>query len=93
VPSLPVRVHVPAIQLADLLDDWCRPIARDGAATIEVGIRLQKALGALAGHAEDARPLIRRAAQDAIERATVALTSGPDRAAIERAYASCFGEG
>lgn len=93
VSSLPARVHVPAIHLADLLDDWCRPIARDGAATIEVGIRLQKALGALAGHAEDARPLIRREAQDAVERAKAALTSGADRAAIERAYASCFGEG
>ncbi|MRA52703.1 DUF2254 domain-containing protein, partial [Escherichia coli] len=91
--SLPARVHVPAIHLTELLDDWCRPIARDGAATIEVGIRLQKALGALAGHAEDARPPIRREAQDAVERAKAALTSGADRAAIERAYASCFGEG
>ncbi len=38
------RVHVPAIAVADLFDDLFTPIARDGAAIVEVGIRLQKAL-------------------------------------------------
>lgn len=42
------RVHVPAIEVSELFDDIFRPIARDGAGVIEVGIRLQKALLALA---------------------------------------------
>lgn len=92
VAALPHRVHVPPVHLADLLDDWCRPIGRDGAALVEVGIRLQKALGSLAIHAEGARTLIRRAAQDAAERAKTALTSEADQAAIERTYASYFSQ-
>jgi len=89
--SLPARVHVPPVYLADLLDDWCRPIARDGAATVEVGIRLQKALGSLARHAENVRPLIKREAHDAAERAKTALTSEADRAALLRSYHDAFG--
>ena len=42
------RVHVPGIALIDLFDDLFTPIARDGAAMVEVGIRLQKGLRALA---------------------------------------------
>ncbi|MDQ3618065.1 MAG: DUF2254 domain-containing protein [Pseudomonadota bacterium] len=41
-------VHVPGVALIDLFDDLFNPIARDGASMIEVGIRLQKALRALA---------------------------------------------
>ncbi|QIB53078.1 DUF2254 domain-containing protein [Pseudomonas sp. OIL-1] len=42
------RVHVPPMQLDDLFDDIFTPIARDGAALIEVQVRLQKSLRALA---------------------------------------------
>lgn len=42
------RVHVPGILLPDLFDDIFRPIARDAAGLVEVGIRLQKALHSLA---------------------------------------------
>ena len=42
------RVHVPPMQLDDLFDDIFTPIARDGAALIEVQVRLQKSLQALA---------------------------------------------
>lgn len=93
VAALPARVHVPAVSLSDLLDDWCRPIARDGAATVEVGIRLQKALGALAQHAARARACIDHAAHDAVGRATTALTSDADRTVIERTYRHHFGAG
>ena len=41
------RVHVPTLDTADMLDDAFTAIARDGAAIIEVSIRLQKALAAL----------------------------------------------
>lgn len=42
------RVYMPAILLNDLFDDAFNALARDGAGTIEVMMRLQKALCALA---------------------------------------------
>ncbi len=42
------RVAVPELSLQDMFDDAFNAVARDGAASIEVMIRLQKALGALA---------------------------------------------
>ncbi|HUS96804.1 MAG TPA: DUF2254 domain-containing protein, partial [Hyphomicrobiaceae bacterium] len=42
------RLHVPSLSLNDMFDDAFTAIARDGAATVEVGIRLQKAFRSLA---------------------------------------------
>src|SRR5690606_36203597 len=42
------RISVPAISVSDMFDDAFNAIARDGAGTIEVAIRLQKAFSALA---------------------------------------------
>ena len=47
------RIHVPPLAAADLLDDVFAPIARDGAGIIEVQMRLQKALLALAEMGDD----------------------------------------
>lgn len=41
------RLHVPALELDDLMMDAFAPVARDGASLIEVQIRLQKTLLAL----------------------------------------------
>lgn len=41
------RVVVPSIKVSDLVEDGFRPIARDGAALVEVQMRLQKGLTAL----------------------------------------------
>ena len=41
-------VHVPELSICDMFDDAFTAIARDGAATIEVQLRLQKALESLA---------------------------------------------
>ncbi len=50
-PTTPVikfdRVAVPELNLADLFDDAFTGIARDGAGTVEVVVRLQKALAAI----------------------------------------------
>ncbi|RYD26712.1 MAG: DUF2254 domain-containing protein [Lysobacteraceae bacterium] len=89
---LPARVHLPPIRFSELLDDWCRPIARDGAAIVEVGIRLQKALAALARHAEPFRSLIKQEAHDATERAKAAMTSERDRILIQQTYRSHFAD-
>jgi uncharacterized membrane protein len=42
------RVEVPEISLWDMFDDAFTPIARDGAGTVEVAVRLQKAFESLA---------------------------------------------
>ncbi len=47
------RVHVPELSVADMFDDAFTSIARDGAGTIEVMVRLQKGFAALA-HMNDA---------------------------------------
>ncbi|MEH3124886.1 DUF2254 domain-containing protein [Agrobacterium cavarae] len=43
------RLHVAPIRLEDVFDDLFIPLARDGAAILEVGIRLQKAFITLSG--------------------------------------------
>ncbi len=78
------RVHVPRLGIADLIDDIFRPIARDGAAVIEVQLRLQATLSALAAHApatfgDDAA----RAAAEARARAEAAMA--PSDLAVLRA--------
>ncbi|MEW9585137.1 DUF2254 domain-containing protein [Paraburkholderia sp. DGU8] len=54
------RVFVRGLKLDDMFDDFFGPIARDGAALVEVGMRLQKALATLA---MEGRPDFTRAAK------------------------------
>ncbi|NNF38509.1 MAG: DUF2254 domain-containing protein, partial [Gemmatimonadetes bacterium] len=73
------RVAVPRLDTEDLFDDAFTGIARDGAATIEVGIRLQKVLTSLALLGDPAtREAARRHAGLALARAERALTFPPD---------------
>lgn len=44
--AVPPGLAIPPFAFPDLIEDLYRPIARDGAGTIEVGIRLQKSLAA-----------------------------------------------
>ncbi|WP_072345810.1 DUF2254 domain-containing protein [Devosia enhydra] len=77
------RVHGPALSIDDLFDDGFGIIARDGAGALEVQIRLQKALQALA-EAGDGRlsSAARRHAELALARAEAALSFAPDREAL-----------
>lgn len=73
------RIHVAPLSVDDLFDDIFTPIARDGAGLIEVQLRLQKALRALA--AMDGAVFGRAAhahSAFALERAEKALTSQRD---------------
>jgi uncharacterized membrane protein len=86
------RVHVPAIDVADLFDDLFTPIARDGAGIIEVGVRLQKALKILsqlgpANFAEDAA----RHSVLALKRAETALPLEQDIAVLRSLAAEIEG--
>lgn len=82
------RVEVPELSMRDMFDDAFTAIARDGAGTLEVAIRLQKALRALAGLGG---PAMRAAAEDharlALERATHTLALPADLALVRDAAA------
>lgn len=80
------RLTMPPLTVADLLVDAFRPIARDGAAQIEVVLRLLAGLRTLSGI-----PLLaseaRATARDVEARAMTALPATSDRQALERAVA------
>jgi uncharacterized membrane protein len=74
------RVFVPGLDLADLFDDAFTGVARDGASTVELGIRLQKALAAIAtAGGEAALAEARRHSALALEWAGKATAIGADR--------------
>jgi uncharacterized membrane protein len=80
------RVFVPGLNLADLFDDAFTGVARDGAGTVELGIRLQKALGSIAtGGGADALAEARRHSTLALERAQKAITVAADLKRLEAA--------
>lgn len=69
------RVHVPLLSVRDLFDDTFASIARDGAGLVEVQIRLQKALRALAAMGDDEMALAAtEISRLAFERAKTTLT-------------------
>lgn len=73
------RVAVPELNIADMFDDAFTSIARDGAAILEVQIRLQKALQTLARGGNGAMQMEAiRHAQLALHRAEEAMHFPPD---------------
>jgi uncharacterized membrane protein len=88
-PTCP-RVFVPRPALSEMVEDAFRPIARDGAGMIEVGIRLQKTLAALAGADRAAAPIFAEAATHARARADAALSHPPDRELLARLCAGLW---
>jgi uncharacterized membrane protein len=81
------RVHVPELSADDLCDDVFRPIARDGAAMVEVGLTLQRELGALrqAAGGRFAKPAVRHACE-ALQRAEAVLAHEVDIALLRSAH-------
>jgi len=87
-PRFP-RVHVPTVELTDVVEDAFRPLARDGASTVEVGLRVQKVLGHLMRVApeESQRLVLREASARCARRAVRGLDDEGDVALIEAAAA------
>ena len=84
VADEPAHVWVPAIQVGDMLDDVFSPIARDGAALLEIQIRLQKAFLTLVEADRSAFGVTARQHSDiALKRAQGALTLDRERLTIE----------
>lgn len=78
-------VRVPPLAVDDLFDDTFTPIARDGAGLVEVMIRLQKALGALAAMDAAFAGPARRHSKDALKRADIDLKLATDRKRVRAA--------
>ncbi len=80
------RVQVPTLSLSDMFDDAFSAIARDGAGTREVALRLQKAFEALATTDDPAhREIAHRHAALALQRAELAMQFPPDLHAVRQA--------
>lgn len=77
--TVPPGLIILRLAFSDLIEDLYRPIARDGAGTIEVGIRLQKSLAALQTIATEAMADCRTEAKDELVRGRTALTSASNR--------------
>ncbi|MCS0496851.1 DUF2254 domain-containing protein [Ancylobacter sp. MQZ15Z-1] len=87
------RVMVTPLTPADLFDDAFRLIARDGAALVEVQLRLQKALHALSGMGDEAfREAARHQSRLALERAEAALALEDDKRLLREAALRLAGE-
>ncbi len=80
------RIFAPGLSVADMLDDFFTPIARDGAALVEVGICLQQALASL-GRLGDAAVRIAadRHIELALKRAEAALVLPEDHLRVRQA--------
>ena len=86
---LPGLVDHP-LSLEEMVEDLVLPIARDGAALVEVGIQIQKMLGGIARTFPGSAHAMARIAEEARERAHAALTSQHDRERLDRAYRAAF---
>ncbi|MFO7705501.1 MAG: DUF2254 domain-containing protein [Halopseudomonas sp.] len=80
-------VWIPALGLEDLFDDIFTPIARDGAALIEVQVRLQKAFQALGERGGAFRAVAERHAQQAFRRAEAVMVLDDDVALLRELIA------
>ena len=88
------RISLPALNVNDLFDDAYTSIARDGAANIEVAIRIQKSLKTIKACFKDGGTSIERdfveaaskLAKQSYERAKLALDYEVDIKRIERVY-------
>ncbi|MDX5362572.1 MAG: DUF2254 domain-containing protein [Pseudazoarcus pumilus] len=78
------RVAIPALDVGDFFNDVFAPIARDGAALVEVHIRLHKALAMLARQGPPLSAPARRLASFALAHAEAALVLEEDRAVVRR---------
>lgn len=83
-PTFP-RVRLPVLPAEDLIDSAFMPMSRDGAGIIEVAIRVQKALRAVAHESDsDCAHAAREFARIALDRAMAKLDFAVDRERLTR---------
>ena len=82
------RVHVPAVDFADLIEDALRPVARDGAPLVEIGMRVQRVIGHLLAIANSEEAVELRSASERAERRAIAgLEDAGDHELVREAAA------
>ncbi|WP_223119686.1 DUF2254 domain-containing protein [Salinicola corii] len=80
------HVHVDALKTEDLFEDFFTPIARDGATTVEIGIRLQKALASLEAIGDErVKRIVDGHRKRLLKRFDQGLTLDDDRQRVRRA--------
>ncbi|WP_206485726.1 DUF2254 family protein [Thalassotalea sp. G2M2-11] len=80
------RIAVPQILISDMFEDAFTSIARDGAGSVEVCVRLQKALGSLESlDNEEVKKAARYHGDLALKRASKVLDIDEDLAAVKKA--------
>lgn len=86
------RLLLPVLMLDELLVDLIQPIARDGAAFVEVAVRLQQSIGEIAGMAPTAaRGSLAHCAADALVRCEQVMTFAPDLDRVRAAHRIYWG--
>lgn len=86
------RVTLPDLDEGDLVEDGFAAMARDGAANVDVAVRLQKLLAVVAENGDDAmREAARRQAALAWQRSDVAMTFDPDREVVGAVHRGAHG--
>ncbi|UYQ77422.1 DUF2254 domain-containing protein [Glutamicibacter sp. JL.03c] len=87
------RVYLQALDPQDLVQDAFRPVSRDGAATVEVAMRIQRELGALLA-AADAQwaPALRAQAIESFHRARHALHAPEDIEQVQRLHTEALSQ-
>jgi uncharacterized membrane protein len=90
-PPLYGRVAVPALPLEELFNDAFNAIARDGARSVEVAMRLQRHLGDLGRHGARMHACARRQADLALARTERALDFPHDLAQVRERHAGYWG--
>ncbi|WP_020209088.1 DUF2254 domain-containing protein [Gilvimarinus chinensis] len=86
------RVFVPRIELEELFIDFFSPIARDGAGLIEVQIRLQKSLAALAAIDDGFKEVALQMAQRSLLRAQQAFNLEADATTLKQVHDRLFAQ-
>ncbi|MDO6747099.1 DUF2254 domain-containing protein [Gilvimarinus sp. 1_MG-2023] len=84
------NVWVSRIEIEELFVDFFSPITRDGAAFIEVQIRLQKSLAALSAVDGNFHAPALQMAQTALARAEQSLTFAPELASLKEVHQRLF---
>lgn len=82
------RVAVPVLAADTLFDDAFNAVARDGAGTVEVALRLQRMLGELGRHCPGMRAAAQRHAALALARSEAALDFAPDLDRVRARHAA-----
>ncbi|MEN3972624.1 DUF2254 domain-containing protein [Sphingomicrobium sp. XHP0235] len=86
------RLVEPGLSLEEMVRDLIVPIARDGAALVEVHLRVQEVLGAVHARLDGRTDAFRNIAREAFDRSMKALDDEIDEQRLRDAHERAFGD-